>query len=67
LLKAEFPEAKIGKSDLTLIEKMMAFNSEVWKAKKEKGISLRDKIEGISVPKELKMFEKDLMACHNLS
>lgn len=66
LLTAEFPEAKPGKSNLELIEKIMQFNSEVWKAKKEKSISLRESISGIEVPKELKEFESDLKVCHKI-
>ena len=66
LLKIEFPKAKLGKSNLKLIEKIIDFNSSIWKAKKEKGISLREPIEGIKIPKELKDFEKDLKACHKI-
>ena len=66
LLTIEFPKAKIGKSNLKLIEKITEFNSSVWKSKKEKGISLRESIEGIKIPKDLKEFEKDLKACHKI-
>ena len=67
LLKEEFPLVKAGKKeDLILIKKIMEFNSEVWKIKKEKGISLRDEISGIKIPSDLKKFEKDLKAAHNL-
>jgi valyl-tRNA synthetase len=66
LLKAEFPSAKKTKNDLSNVQKIMDFNSEVWKQKKEKGISLRNEISGIKIPKELKDYEKDLRECHNL-
>lgn len=67
LLKIKWPEyPKKVKSDLKLIEKVMEFNSLVWKTKKEKGISLRESIEGIEIPNELKIFEKDLSACHKI-
>ena len=66
LLETEFPKAKIGKSDLKLVEKIMGFNSEVWKVKKEKGISLRDEISEVKIPKDLKNFEKDLISCHKI-
>ncbi len=66
LLKIEWPKINPIKSDLKLVEKVMEFNSEVWKKKKEAGISLRDSIAGIKIPKELKEFEKDLKACHNI-
>ncbi len=44
---------------------LMEFNSKVWNSKKDKNISLRDKI-GISVPDSLKAFENDLVKMHNL-
>ncbi len=66
LLKCEWPKTKKGKSNLKLIEKIMEFNSNVWKEKKLKNISLRNEISGIKIPKELKDFEKDLKECHNL-
>jgi len=66
-LKVEWPEAKIGASDkLTLVNSIMEFNSMVWKDKKERGISLRDGIEGIEIPKGFADFEKDLKACHGI-
>jgi valyl-tRNA synthetase len=65
--KAAFPLAQKGDSDLSKIEKIMEFNSSVWKAKKEKGLSLNSPIEGIKIPEELSQFSKDLKACHNLT
>jgi valyl-tRNA synthetase len=68
LLTAEWPKA--AKADLKksteTIEKILLFNSEVWKAKKEKSISLKESISGIKIPKDLKPFEKDLKACHKI-
>lgn len=61
-----FPEVNKGDSDLALMESIMKFNSEVWKAKKEAGISLRDSIEDIEIPEKLKVFEKDILATHKL-
>jgi len=66
LLKAEYPSSKKGKSDLSILQKIIDFNGEVWRQKKIKGISLRGEIEGISIPKELKPFEKDLKIAHSL-
>jgi len=66
LLEAEWPKAKKINSDLKLIEKLMEFNSEIWKQKKEKSLSLKDSLTGIKIPKDLKDFEKDLTGCHNL-
>jgi valyl-tRNA synthetase len=66
LLKAKWPVFKKTSSDLILVEKMMQFNSNVWRIKKEKGISLKEPIKEIIIPKELKEFEKDLKACHRI-
>nr|AIE98014.1 valyl-tRNA synthetase (VARS, valS) [uncultured marine thaumarchaeote KM3_03_H02]AIE98050.1 valyl-tRNA synthetase (VARS, valS) [uncultured marine thaumarchaeote KM3_03_H03] len=41
------------------------FNSKVWNEKKEKGLHLPDSIK-IEIPKELKIFKKDLVAMHHL-
>jgi valyl-tRNA synthetase len=62
----EFPKAKKTKADLSLVERIMGFNSMVWKTKKDQGLSLRSEISGIEIPGELKDFGKDLKACHNL-
>lgn len=64
-LDLQFPEPKKKKLDTSLIDKMVEFNSMVWKEKKEAGLSLRNEISK-DVPKELKSFEKDLKAAHNL-
>jgi len=67
LLTAEWPKAKIGASDkLPLVNSLIEFNSEIWKIKKEKGISLRNPIKGIKIPKYLSDYEKDLRVCHNI-
>ncbi|MDD5012282.1 MAG: valine--tRNA ligase [Candidatus Nanoarchaeia archaeon] len=66
LLKEKFPAIVKTKYEFNLIEKIIEFNSNVWKDKKEKGISLRNEIEGIKIPKELKAFENDLISAHNL-
>lgn len=66
LLKSEFPAYSKKTKDSNLVNDIIIFNGKVWKIKKEKGISLRNEITGIEVPKKLKDFEKDLNACHNL-
>ena len=66
LLSIEWPEIKIGKSDLSLMDSLIEFNGQIWKAKKDQGISLRNPIKEIKIPKELAAFEKDLRACHNI-
>ncbi|MCL5018288.1 MAG: valine--tRNA ligase [Candidatus Pacearchaeota archaeon] len=66
LLKENFPNPAKSKPNIKLMESLIEFNSNVWKEKKEKGVSLRNEIEGIKIPKELKAFEKDLIATHNI-
>jgi valyl-tRNA synthetase len=47
-----------------LTQRIVDFNSHIWNAKREKGLSLRDKI-AIEIPQELNILEKDLKAMHN--
>jgi valyl-tRNA synthetase len=61
----EFPEAG-WKTELTKITpKLLEFNSKIWDEKKKRGISLKDEIES-EIPKELKIFQKDLKAMHKI-
>jgi valyl-tRNA synthetase len=46
-------------------DRLMEFNSYVWKIKKERGISFKESVS-LSIPEELKPFEKDLRALHNI-
>ena len=62
----EFPEPKWENKLSKLTPKILEFNSIVWNKKKESGASLKDSIK-MEIPKELKLFEKDLKAMHNLS
>jgi valyl-tRNA synthetase len=61
----QFPESR-WKTELTkLTAKLTEFNSKIWDEKKKKGLSLKDEIK-IEIPKELKIFEKDLTAMHSI-
>jgi valyl-tRNA synthetase len=62
----EFPNTKKTNEKLELINKIINFNKEIWKRKKEKNISLRASIENIEIPKDLQIYKKDLKNCHNL-
>jgi len=66
LLKEEWPNAKKVTADFKIIEKILQFNTEIWKKKREQNLSLRAEISGIKIPKELKDFEGDLKECHGL-
>jgi valyl-tRNA synthetase len=61
----QFPKPE-WKTEMTkLTQKILEFNTTVWNTKKKLGMSLKDKIE-INIPIELKPFEKDLVAMHNI-
>ena len=61
-----FPLAiKINKQEFTT-EKLVELNSTIWKAKKDKGLSLKEEISKAVIPKEFKSLEKDLKAAHNI-
>jgi valyl-tRNA synthetase len=47
-------------------EKLLAFNREVWKVKKDRGLALRDTLE-VEVPKSLAPFKADLTKMHSLT
>jgi len=61
----KFKKLKETTEFLKYKQKLIEFNEKVWKEKKNKGISLKDQIS-ISVPNELKPFEKDLILMHHL-
>ncbi|MBS3148551.1 valine--tRNA ligase [Candidatus Woesearchaeota archaeon] len=63
---ATFPQAKKITNDLSLIDELAAFNTLVWKTKKEKAISLNSPLSEMQIPDKLKLFEKDLKLCHKL-
>jgi valyl-tRNA synthetase len=60
-----FPKAEWDEAGTKYTHGIMEFNSMVWNMKKEKGLSLRDKVD-IGIPDELKPFEKDLKDMHNI-
>jgi len=54
-------------SDFTkMTESLIDFNSKVWKAKKDSGVSLAAPISGHEVPNELKSIEAALVSMHKL-
>jgi len=60
-----FPLAtKINKQEFTT-EKLVELNSTIWKAKKDKGFSLKEGVHSLTLPQKFKPLQKDLMAAHN--
>jgi valyl-tRNA synthetase len=47
-------------------ESILEFNARVWKAKRDRGLTLRDSIS-TKVPANLKQFEKDLVRMHHIT
>lgn len=63
-----FPKGIKNPGDsISLVNEIMNFNSDIWKTKKESKKSLRDPIKDVQIPLNLRRFEKDLRACHNLN
>ena len=63
-----FPEKPLSDtSDFTsMTDSLIEFNSQVWKAKKDAGISLAAPITGHKVPDTLKSIEQALVSMHKL-
>ncbi len=59
------PKSKKEKFPFTT-EQLAGLNSAVWKAKREKGLSLKAAVKKAVVPKAFKPLEKDLKAAHNI-
>jgi valyl-tRNA synthetase len=51
---------------LSVTEELLAFNSKVWKAKKEQGLALNAEISSIEIPATLRNFKIDLEAMHRI-
>ncbi|MDW7986391.1 MAG: valine--tRNA ligase [Nitrososphaerota archaeon] len=62
---SRFPEPIWSTRYAKYTDELIKFNSEVWTIKKEKGLSLKDQID-VEIPKNLKIFRRDLVAMHNI-
>jgi valyl-tRNA synthetase len=66
---ARFP-AEVTGIDAGLVQatpRIEAFNSDVWKRKKEQGLPLNASLSGVEVPPELAPYKPALVAMHNLA
>jgi valyl-tRNA synthetase len=61
----KFPDTKEYFSKLTL-EDIEKINNAIWKEKKEKGVSLKEKVSVIKITNKYKYIEKDLIKTHNI-
>jgi valyl-tRNA synthetase len=64
--RARFPEGSGQAQKPETTAEIIAFNSSVWKAKQEQGLSLGAPVAGITVPAGLKEFEAELRDMHKL-
>jgi valyl-tRNA synthetase len=48
-------------------EKILEFNSQMWKLKKERGLSFSSPLEGVQVPVDLVEFASDLKSMHRIA
>ena len=63
----EFPDIIASKSDLlNLTNHVIDFNSEVWKLKKDNGISLNTEISDVKIPEELVILSNSLIRMHRI-
>lgn len=61
----KFPETENYSSKITL-EDIERINNAIWKEKKEKGLSLKEKVSVIKITNKYKYIEKDLIRTHNI-
>ncbi len=62
----DFPKAgKAAAADINTQE-LINLNSEIWKAKKDNGLSLKAEIAEATVPEQFKSIEKDLKSTHGI-
>jgi valyl-tRNA synthetase len=63
---AEFPApSKAKKGEFTTVE-LLALDAAVWKAKKDKGLSLKSDLCSLTVPEKFRPLEKDLISAHKI-
>tara|TARA_A200000159_G_scaffold157494_1_gene173668 strand:- start:2108 stop:4561 length:2454 start_codon:yes stop_codon:yes gene_type:complete len=59
------PGVSINSSD-SVTKSMMQFNTEIWRTKKERNLSLKSPLEDVSIPAELEDYAIDLQKMHSL-
>jgi valyl-tRNA synthetase len=65
IINESFPKIEFKYDLEKLTEKIVEFDNKIWKMKKDKELSLKSQIK-VEIPKNLKLFEKDLEKMHNL-
>jgi valyl-tRNA synthetase len=63
----EYPIPRGQKREFSdLFDKFMQLNSVIWSYKKKKSLSLASPISRLCIPKELKVFEKEIISMHKV-
>ncbi len=57
----------IPASRLEATQPIVTFNSDVWKQKRDRGLSLNVELTGVAVPADLTPYEADLRRMHRLA
>ena len=63
---ADLADSEKGNSLRAMTHHLISFNSEIWKAKKDAGLSLNSPISKVSIPDELRIISDDLIKMHKL-
>jgi valyl-tRNA synthetase len=62
----EFPTPwKLYKTGFS-VQELLELNGEIWKAKKDRNLSLKTEIKEATLPNKFKPIEKDLVASHHI-
>src|SRR3989454_342152 len=61
------PRDGIPASRADFTDGLLAFNADVWKRKRDQGLSLNVELPGVDIPPSLKPFEGDLKRMHHLA
>ncbi len=62
----EFPKAEKAAATSISTQELINLNGEIWKAKKDKNLSLKAEVAEAVVPEQFKSIEKDLTSTHSI-
>lgn len=61
------PRDGIPESRADFTDRIVAFNADVWKKKRDQGLPLNVELSGVEIPADLKPFDRDLRKMHRLA
>jgi len=62
----DFPKPDKSKFEEFSTEELASLNSDIWKAKKDAGVTLKAPLKSITIPEKFKVIEKDLISTHSI-